>query len=84
MDVGSYNTRHFLKFLDTLTPLIVNSFNVTHLVGITSIAYMVEIARFNRSDNLSCAMVGAESNSLQWIDRAGDVYRSNAPVSGEI
>lgn len=46
--------------------------------------YMVEIARFSRSDNRSCAIVGAESNSLKLIGLAGEVYKSKAPVSGDI
>lgn len=82
--MGSYKTRHFLKFLDTLTPRIVKWSNVTHLVGSVSMVYMVEIARFSRSDNRSCAIVGAESNSLKLIGLAGEVYKSKAPVSGDI
>lgn len=47
----------------------------------TSIVYMVDIARFKRSDNLPCATVGAESNSLYATGLAGEVYNcSREPV----
>lgn len=82
--MGSYKTRHFLKFRETLTPRIVKWFNVTHFVGNVSKVYMVEMARFNRSDNRSCAIVGVASNSLKLTGLAGEVYKSKAPVSGEI
>lgn len=74
VDVGSYNTWHLRRFLDTLTPRIVRWSSVTHLVGITSIVYMVDIARVKRSASRPCATVGAESNSLYAIGLAGEVY----------
>jgi hypothetical protein len=42
---------------------------------------MVDIARFKRSDNLPCAIVGAESYSLKETGLAGEVYNcSKEPV----